>query len=80
MNGAYLSHIFPKNCVYGYTRLLTVLRMPKDRGFVRELQANRMKKREKKTSYISSNAFLQILGSGAPGAPKCIYFLTDYCR
>lgn len=54
--------------------------MPKNRNYIPDLQKNRRKHQEKKIQKADGPAYLQFLGSGAVGAPRSIYFFTDYNR
>lgn len=54
--------------------------MPKNRSYIPDLQKNRRKHQENKIQKADGPAYLQFLGSGAVGAPRSIYFFTDYNR
>lgn len=45
-----------------------------------DLSTLRQKLKEKNIKYISSSVTLQVLGSGAPGAPKSLYMFSDHSR
>lgn len=54
--------------------------MPKDRSYIYDLQEQRQRNRMRRSNEASGKCYLQILGSGAPGAPKSVYFFTDHDR
>ncbi|KAK7066336.1 Zinc phosphodiesterase ELAC protein 2 [Halocaridina rubra] len=47
---------------------------------VKELQGIRLARKEKVRRYPPSTVYLQVLGSGAPGAPKSLYVFTEQAR
>lgn len=47
---------------------------------VKELQELRLARRKKVRKYPPSTVYLQVLGSGAPGAPKSLYVFTEQAR
>lgn len=44
------------------------------------LQEQRLAHRQKVRKYPPSKVYLQVLGSGAPGAPKSLYVFTEQAR
>lgn len=58
----------------------TIIAMRKSRQHVATLKEHRVKNREKNSNtqnYGASNCYLQIIGTGARGAPRCVYLFTD---
>lgn len=51
--------------------------MPKDMRHVEKLQKQRQAKKLTKTVYPPSTVRLQVLGTGATGAPRSLYLFTD---
>lgn len=59
-------------------RLLDLLAtMPKDKPHIPKIQAERQLKKMTKTKYPPGVVTLQVLGSGARGAPRSLYIFTD---
>lgn len=56
------------------------LNMPKHREYIPELQEMRRELKEKRIEKSDGPAYLQFIGSGANGAPRSLYFFTDYSR
>ncbi|XP_044758744.1 ribonuclease Z, mitochondrial isoform X2 [Coccinella septempunctata] len=54
--------------------------MPKNRQHLKEAQRQWMKNKEKSTKYVPGKVALQVLGTGAKGAPKCLYIFSDQTR
>uniref|UniRef100_A0A7G3AR59 Zinc phosphodiesterase ELAC protein 2 n=1 Tax=Lutzomyia longipalpis TaxID=7200 RepID=A0A7G3AR59_LUTLO len=54
--------------------------MPRDTKHIQEAQKHRIRIREKGTKYIPGTVTLQVLGTGAPGSPACVYIFTDQSR
>ena len=54
--------------------------MPRNRDYIPELQDMRREQKEKRTEKSDGPAYLQFIGSGANGAPRSLYFFTDYTR
>jgi hypothetical protein len=57
-----------------------LLTMPKDPKHTAELQKQRQKLKEKGQKYVPGIVSLQVLGSGAKGAPRSLYVFTDQSR
>uniref|UniRef100_A0A1B0CS85 ribonuclease Z n=1 Tax=Lutzomyia longipalpis TaxID=7200 RepID=A0A1B0CS85_LUTLO len=57
-----------------------LLNMPRDTKHIQEAQKHRIRIREKGTKYIPGTVTLQVLGTGAPGSPACVYIFTDQSR
>lgn len=54
--------------------------MPRDAKHTAELQKQRQKLKEKGQKYVPGTVSLQVLGSGAKGAPRSLYVFTDQSR
>lgn len=54
--------------------------MPKEPKHIVEAQRQRLKVKEKFQKYIPGKVTLQVLGTGAEGAPKSLYMFTDQSR
>ncbi|XP_017785544.1 PREDICTED: ribonuclease Z, mitochondrial isoform X2 [Nicrophorus vespilloides] len=54
--------------------------MPKEMTHVAEAQRQRLKIKEKSAKYVPGKVSLQVLGSGANGAPRSLYIFTDQSR
>lgn len=62
-------------------KLLKVLKaMPKEPKHIAEAQKQRKKIKEKYIKYSPGKVTLQVLGSGAKGAPKSLYVFSDQSR
>jgi hypothetical protein len=57
-----------------------LLTMPKDTRPTAALQKQRQKCKEKGQKYTPGTVSLQVLGSGAKGAPRSLYVFTDQSR
>lgn len=57
-----------------------LLTMPRDTKRTAELQKQRQKLKEKGQKYVPGTVSLQVLGSGAKGAPRSLYVFTDQSR
>jgi hypothetical protein len=57
-----------------------LLNMPRDTRHTAELQQQRLKLKEKGQKYAPGIVSLQVLGSGAKGAPRSLYVFTDQAR
>jgi predicted AAA+ superfamily ATPase len=57
-----------------------LLTMPRDAKHTAELQKQRQKLKEKGQKYVPGTVSLQVLGSGAKGAPRSLYVFTDQSR
>uniref|UniRef100_A0A1B0GNA5 ribonuclease Z n=1 Tax=Phlebotomus papatasi TaxID=29031 RepID=A0A1B0GNA5_PHLPP len=57
-----------------------LLKMPRDTKHIHEAQKHRIRIREKGSKYIPGTVNLQVLGTGAPGSPACVYIFTDQSR
>lgn len=58
----------------------SLLDMPREAKASEELKKIRLKIKEKSLKYVPGTISLQVLGSGALGAPKCLYVFTDQSR
>lgn len=54
--------------------------MPKDPQHIAESQKQRRKIKEKLSRYVPGKVTLQVLGTGAKGAPKSLYMFSDQSR
>jgi hypothetical protein len=57
-----------------------LLTMPRDASHTAELLKQRQKLKEKGQKYVPGVVSLQVLGSGAKGAPRSLYVFTDQSR
>jgi hypothetical protein len=57
-----------------------LLTMPRDTRHTAALQQQRQKCKEKGQKYTPGTVSLQVLGSGAKGAPRSLYVFTDQSR
>lgn len=57
-----------------------LLKMPRDTTHTQILQTQRVKIKEKSMKYSPGTVNLQVLGSGAGGAPTALYLFTDQSR
>lgn len=57
-----------------------LLKMPRDNTQTQILKKQRVKIKEKSSKYSPGIVNLQILGSGAKGAPTALYLFTDQSR
>ena len=57
-----------------------LLNMPRDTRHTVALQQQRQKLKEKGQKYPPGTVSLQVLGSGAKGAPRSLYVFTDQSR
>ena len=57
-----------------------LLTMPRDTKHAVALQQQRQKLKEKGQKYPPGTVSLQVLGSGAKGAPRSLYVFTDHSR
>lgn len=63
------------------SNLIDILKtMPKDPKHIAEAQRQRLKIKEKFTRYIPGRVTLQVLGTGAQGAPRSLYLFSDQSR
>lgn len=58
----------------------TYATMPREPNLNQELQKIRLKIKEKGLKYSPGTVSLQVLGTGAPGAPRSLYLFTDQSR
>ncbi|XP_045128370.1 ribonuclease Z, mitochondrial-like isoform X1 [Portunus trituberculatus] len=56
-----------------------ILTMPK-KVDLKGLQEQRLARKKKIRKYPPSTVYLQVLGSGAPGAPKALYVFTEHAK
>lgn len=54
--------------------------MPKDPKHISEAQKIRKKIKEKSSRYVPGRVTLQVLGTGAEGAPRSLYVFSDQSR
>ncbi|XP_045476586.1 ribonuclease Z, mitochondrial isoform X2 [Harmonia axyridis] len=54
--------------------------MPKNPKHLKEIQKQRLKSKEKSTKYVPGKVTLQVLGTGAKGAPRSLYIFSDQTR
>lgn len=54
--------------------------MPKDPKHIVETQKQRIKIKEKLSKYVPGKVTLQVLGTGAKGAPRSLYMFSDQSR
>lgn len=54
--------------------------MSRNKTHIADAQKQRLRIKEKASRYIPGTVNLQILGSGAPGAPASLYLFTDQSR
>lgn len=57
-----------------------LLTMPKEKPHTAILKSQRIKGRAKNIKYTPGTVTLQVLGSGAKGAPRSLYVFTDHSR
>lgn len=60
--------------------LNVTFKMPKQTTHTLALKKQRQKLKEKSFKYASGTVNVQVLGSGADGAPKSLYIFTDQSR
>ncbi|XP_042858689.1 ribonuclease Z, mitochondrial-like [Penaeus japonicus] len=61
-------------------KVLELLKKMPKKVDVKELQELRLARRQKVRKYPPSTVYLQVLGSGAPGAPRSLYVFTEQAR
>lgn len=54
--------------------------MPKEPKHILEAQKQRRKIKEKLSRYVPGKITLQVLGTGAKGAPRSLYMFSDQSR
>lgn len=57
-----------------------LLKMPKEPKHIVEAQKQRIKIKQKSSKYAPGRVTLQILGTGAKGAPRSVYLFSDQSR
>ncbi|XP_066140566.1 ribonuclease Z, mitochondrial [Euwallacea fornicatus] len=57
-----------------------LLKMPKEYKHIAEAQMQRIKIKQKSAKYAPGKVILQVLGSGAKGAPRAVYLFSDQSR
>lgn len=63
------------------SNLLELLKtMPKQQKHIAEAQKQRQKIKERLSKYVPGRVTLQVLGSGAKGAPRSLYVFSDQSR
>lgn len=55
-------------------------KMPKEQKHIAEAQKQRLKIKERQQKYVPSKVIVQVLGTGAEGAPKALYMFTDTAK
>lgn len=66
---------------FSESNLITLLKeMPKESKHVADAQKQRKKIKEKFSKYVPGRVTLQVLGSGAEGAPRSLYVFSDQSR
>lgn len=55
-------------------------KMPKEPQHIQAAQKQRQKIKEKQHKYVSGTVRIQVLGTGAEGAPRALYIFTDHSR
>lgn len=54
--------------------------MPKEQKHIPEAQIQRKKIKERISKYVPGRVTLQVLGTGAKGAPPALYLFSDQSR
>lgn len=54
--------------------------MPKEQKHIAEAQKQRKKIKERISKYVPGKVTLQVLGTGAKGAPRALYMFSDQSR
>lgn len=63
------------------SNLLELLKtMPKQPKHIAEAQKQRLKIKERLSKYVPGKVTLQVLGTGAKGAPRSLYVFSDQSR
>lgn len=63
------------------SNLIQILKtMPKEKKHIPEAQKQRRKIKEKFSKYSPGKVALQVLGTGAEGAPRSLYVFSDQSR
>lgn len=57
-----------------------LIKMPKEPKHIGEAQKQRIKIKQKSSKYTPGRVTLQILGTGAKGAPRSVYLFSDQSR
>ncbi|XP_050513162.1 ribonuclease Z, mitochondrial isoform X2 [Diabrotica virgifera virgifera] len=66
---------------YSNKKLFNLLKnMPKEPVHIHEAQKQRKKIKEKLSKYVPGKVTLQVLGTGAQGAPRALYMFSDQSR
>lgn len=66
---------------FSQQKLLNIINtMPKDPKHIAEVQKQRKKVKEKLSRYVPGKVSLQVLGTGAKGAPRALYIFSDQSR
>lgn len=66
---------------YSNSNLFEILNsMPKEHKHISQAQRQRLKIKEKFSKYVPGCVSLQVLGSGADGAPRSLYLFSDQSR
>ncbi|XP_076036405.1 ribonuclease Z [Oratosquilla oratoria] len=69
-----------KNKLETNEKLLQLLNTMPKKVDVKVLQEARLAKKQRIKKYPPSTVYLQVLGSGAPGAPRSLYVFTEHAR
>lgn len=68
-------------CTKTNSNLINLLKsMPKEPKHIAEAQKQRKKIKEKSSKYVPGKVTLQVLGTGAEGAPTALYLFSDQSR
>ena len=54
--------------------------MPKEPKHIAEAQKQRIKIKQKSSRYVPGRVCLQVVGTGAKGAPRAVYLFSDQSR
>lgn len=69
---------FKSSSVHNLNQIL--IKMPREVTHTAALKKQRLKLKEKSQKYTAGTVTLQVLGSGAYGAPRSLYMFTDQAR
>lgn len=78
-SGGFLFSCNSKSC-HHFSKQYNSLKMPKPVTHTIALKNHRQKLKEKGQKYSPGTVNLQVLGSGANGAPRSLYVFTDQSR
>lgn len=54
--------------------------MPKEQKHIHESQRQRLRIKDRQAKYVPGRVMLQVLGTGAEGAPRSFYLFSDQQR